>query len=81
MFQSAVLDVALGLTFIYTLLSLVISALKEGMSRYLGKRSRILQEGIHSIFLRATGSPPAWGPAAARIQKAKKAQDTVITSI
>lgn len=50
MFNSAILDVALGLVFIYTLLSLVCSSLKEGVSRRRGMRARCLEAGIRRLL-------------------------------
>lgn len=50
MFNSAILDVAVGLVFIYTLLSLVCSSLKEGVSRLRGMRAQCLAAGIRRLL-------------------------------
>lgn len=50
MFNSAILDVAVGLVFIYTQLSLVCSSLKEGVSRLRGMRAQCLAAGIHRLL-------------------------------
>lgn len=50
MFNSAILDVAIGLIFIYTLLSLICSSLKEGVSRLRAMRARCLAAGIHRLL-------------------------------
>lgn len=51
MFGSAVLEVAIGLMFIYTVLSVVSSMIKEGISQAFKWRSKMLAEGIERLLL------------------------------
>jgi hypothetical protein len=55
MFNSTVLDVAIGLTFVYLTLALLCTALNEWWSRKRGLRGKFLCEGIHSLL----GAGPA----------------------
>lgn len=45
-----VLDVAIGLVLIYTLLSLICSTIKEGISSLLAWRAATLKEGLHNLL-------------------------------
>lgn len=59
------LDVALGLSFIYLVLSLLASAVQEWTAGFLALRSRTLEKGLESMLaeddklLAGTGVPPA----------------------
>jgi hypothetical protein len=50
MFGSAILDVAIGLVFIYLLLSLICSAAKEGLEALMKKRAIDLETGIKELL-------------------------------
>ena len=50
MFGSTVLDVAIGLVFVYLLLSLICSAITEGIARVFAMRSGTLKEGIRNLL-------------------------------
>lgn len=50
MFGSEVLDVAIGLVFIYLLLSLICSAINEWIARICALRSKTLEEGIRNLL-------------------------------
>src|SRR5207245_1917599 len=50
MFGSAVLEVAIGLTLVYLLFSLVCSAINEFIARLLKWRSKTLEDGIKSML-------------------------------
>ena len=50
MFGSGIIDVAIGVFFLYLLLSLVCSSLTEGIARILALRSKNLQEGIRNFL-------------------------------
>jgi hypothetical protein len=50
MFNSTVLEVAIGLFFTYLLLSLICSALNEAVARFLKSRSENLEEGITRLL-------------------------------
>jgi hypothetical protein len=49
-FGSGIIDVAIGVFFLYLLLSLVCSSLTEGIARILALRSKNLQEGIRNFL-------------------------------
>src|SRR5215211_9020344 len=49
-FGSTVLDVAIGLVFVYLLLSLICSAITEGIARVFAMRSGTLKEGIRNLL-------------------------------
>jgi len=51
MFGSTVLEVAIGLVFVYLVLSVVCSAVKEVIARILGLRSRTLEDGIRNLLV------------------------------
>src|SRR5450631_3959339 len=50
MFGSNILDVAIGVVFIYLLLSLICSGINEGIASMLNKRGQILFEGIKNLL-------------------------------
>lgn len=50
MFNSVILDVAIGLVFIYLFFSIVASAVKEAISGYLKWRAKDLKEGIAQLL-------------------------------
>src|SRR5262245_61554631 len=50
MFNSGILDVVLGLIFIYLLLSLVCTAVNEWIESFLKKRSATLEQGIRELL-------------------------------
>jgi hypothetical protein len=50
MLGSVVLDLAIGMAFIYLLLSLIASVLQEMLASFVQARSAILQRGLHSLF-------------------------------
>ncbi len=60
MFGSAILDVAIGMAFLYLLLSLVASALQEVIALVIQARSANLQRGIRSMF--SDGTLPSGQP-------------------
>jgi hypothetical protein len=47
---SGVLDVAIGVAFVYLLLSLICSAVTEGIARIFAMRSSNLKEGIRNLL-------------------------------
>jgi hypothetical protein len=50
MFDSSVIDVAIGLVFVFLLLSLVASAVKEGLEAYFKRRATDLEKGIKELI-------------------------------
>lgn len=50
MFGSPIIDVAIGMAFIYLLLSLIASALQEILASFLQSRAANLQRGLRSLF-------------------------------
>lgn len=50
MFGSAILDVAIGLTFIYLVLSLVVTALNEFLAALLHSRGKFLERGLRQLL-------------------------------
>jgi hypothetical protein len=50
MFGSQAIEVAIGLVFVYLVLSLVCSAIKEGLAGALGMRARTLEEGMRNLL-------------------------------
>ncbi|MEM7031013.1 MAG: hypothetical protein AAF629_15715 [Chloroflexota bacterium] len=50
LFGSVILEVAISIVFIYILLSLICSTLKEGVSRVLGLRAATLEAGIYNLL-------------------------------
>jgi hypothetical protein len=50
MFGSPILDVAIGMAFIFLLLSLIASALQEILASFLQSRAASLQRGLRSLF-------------------------------
>jgi hypothetical protein len=50
MFNSAILDVIIGLAFVYTMLSMICSALTEWFARFMSLRSKTLAKGIKSLL-------------------------------
>jgi len=57
MFNSSILDVAVGLVFVFLALSLVCSAANEGIETFLKQRSKNLEKGIRELL--GDLSPPA----------------------
>ena len=51
MFDSSVIDVAIGLVFVFLLLSLAASAVKEGLEAYFKRRATDLEKGIKEACL------------------------------
>lgn len=64
MFNSTTLEVAIGMAFIYLLLSLFCTAINEALAGFLGTRAKNLEKGIKSLFTDGlktagiAGSPP-----------------------
>jgi hypothetical protein len=64
MFNSTTLEVAIGMAFIYLLLSLFCTAINEALAGFLGTRAKNLEKGIRSLFTDGlktagiAGSPP-----------------------
>ena len=56
MFGSSIIDIAIGMVFIYLLLSLICSAANEIIERYTRKRARDLENGIKEMLLNADGT-------------------------
>src|SRR4051794_20955781 len=50
MFNSTVLDVAVGLSLVYLLFSLLCSSARELIARLLSERERGLIDGVHRLF-------------------------------
>jgi hypothetical protein len=50
MFNSTILDVAIGMVFVYLLLSLICSAANEIIERYSKKRAKDLEEGLREML-------------------------------
>ena len=50
MFNSTTLEVAIGMAFIYLLLSLFCTAFNEAIAGILGSRAKFLEQGINSLF-------------------------------
>jgi hypothetical protein len=61
MFGSSVLEVAIGLVFVYLLLSLVCSAAKEGLEALIKKRAIDLEKGIRELLADRLKDPHASG--------------------
>jgi hypothetical protein len=56
MFNSAILEVATGIVFIYLLLSLMCTALREGIEGFLRTRASYLESGIRELLFDAEGT-------------------------
>jgi len=50
MFNSSVIDVAIGLVFVFLLLSLIASSAKEGLESFFKRRARDLEKGIQELI-------------------------------
>jgi hypothetical protein len=50
MFGSVVLDVAIGMAFVYLLLSLIASVIQELLATFMQLRAANLEKGLHSLF-------------------------------
>jgi hypothetical protein len=50
MFGSQPIEVAIGLVFVYLVLSLICSVIKEGLAGALGMRAKTLEEGIQNLL-------------------------------
>ena len=55
----AILDVAIGVVFVFLLFSLVVSALNEVILSYLDKRAEFLKQGISELFRDSGATKPA----------------------
>ncbi|WP_152562603.1 hypothetical protein [Caballeronia grimmiae] len=55
MFNSAILEVAIGIVFLYVLLSLMCTALREGLEGYLKTRASYLENGIRELLFDPRG--------------------------
>src|SRR6476659_4614813 len=60
MFDSAIIDVAIGITLLFAILSTLTSAIVEAISRFLGLRGAFLLTGLRSL-VDGTPGPPADG--------------------
>jgi hypothetical protein len=56
MFNSAILEVATGIVFIYLLLSLMCTALREGLEGFLRTRASYLESGIRELLFDSQGT-------------------------
>ncbi|WP_175942828.1 hypothetical protein [Caballeronia sp. BCC1704] len=56
MFDSAILEVAIGIVFIYLLLSLMCTALREGVEGWLRTRASYLENGIRELLFDSEGT-------------------------
>lgn len=56
MFDSTVLEVAIGIVFVYLLLSLICSAAKEGLESILNRRATYLERGIKELLADPSGT-------------------------
>jgi hypothetical protein len=59
MFNSAILDVAIGIAFVYLFLSLVCSVVNEGIAALFALRSKNLVRGINSLFSESNLTEPS----------------------
>ncbi len=50
MFGSSILEVAIGVIFVYLLLSLICTAINEGIASFINKRGQNLFEGIKNLL-------------------------------
>jgi hypothetical protein len=50
MFNSSVIDVAIGLVFVFLLLSLIASSAKEGLESFFKRRAKDLEKGIKELI-------------------------------
>ena len=60
MFNSPILDVAIGLVFIFLLYSLLITSVNEAVATLLGLRARMLRNGIVDSMLANTPEYNRW---------------------
>ena len=58
MFNSTILDVAIGMIFVYLLLSLICSAAHEMIEYWLKKRASDLERGVRELLTTEDGSDP-----------------------
>src|ERR1041384_636043 len=56
MFGSSIIDIAIGMVFVYLLLSLICSAANEIIERYSRKRASDLENGIKEMLLNPDGT-------------------------
>jgi hypothetical protein len=56
MFGSSIIDIAIGMVFIYLLLSLICSAANEIIERYSRRRARDLENGLKEMLLNVDGT-------------------------
>lgn len=56
MFNSAILDIAIGMVFLYTLISLLCSSIKEWISQYLSMRAKNLEAGLLNLLRSESGN-------------------------
>ena len=50
MFGSNILEVAVGVVFVYLLLSLVCTIINEGIASFINQRGKILNAGIRNLL-------------------------------
>ncbi|MHA4808647.1 hypothetical protein ACX0G9_11105 [Flavitalea flava] len=60
MFNTPILDIVIGLVFIFLLYSLLATSIKEGIATALGLRSRMLKKGIVTGMLSCTPDTSRW---------------------
>ena len=58
MFNTTIIDVAIGIIFVYLLLSLISSAAHEMIEYWLKKRSSDLERGVRELLTTEDGSDP-----------------------
>src|SRR3982751_2938031 len=62
MFGSAILEVAIGLVLVYLLLSLICSAINEGIETFLHRRAADLARGVRELLVPSGAAPTdKWG--------------------
>jgi hypothetical protein len=70
MFNSTTLEVAIGMAFIYLLLSLFCTAINEALAGFLGTRAKNLEKGIRSLFTDGLKTAAASGEPAVTLAEA-----------
>src|SRR5690606_15925599 len=56
MFGSAILEVAIGVTFVFILVSIICSAIREGIEAWMKTRAAFLEHGIRELLHDKKGS-------------------------
>jgi hypothetical protein len=64
MFNSDMLEVAIGLVFVYLLFSFLATALREGMEAWLKQRGEMLERGLLGLFTEPVGQATSPAPGA-----------------